>query len=128
MPNENNSELQGQIWRGRSGVLLDGRDFGAKPTPAPAPSFETHVREIMTELGDLLVSKHQRYGSKNISQAPGGAENGLRVRIWDKIARLNNLLENPDVDPGDESFTDTLMDLANYAAIFILVRNKKWPE
>ena len=91
-------------------------------------TFEEDVHVVFTELEALLLSKHQRYGSKNISHAPGGAENGLRVRIWDKIARLNNLLENPSVDPGDESLTDTLMDLANYSAIFILVKRGLWPE
>jgi hypothetical protein len=81
----------------------------------------------MDSAGNLLLSKHEKYGPKNISGAPGGPENGLRVRMWDKMARLNNLIENPDVDPGDESLNDTLIDLLNYCAIFIMVRDGKWP-
>ncbi len=91
-------------------------------------SFEVEVHKVFVELENLLLSKHQRYGPKNISGAPGGPENGLKVRMWDKLARLNNLLEHPNVDPLDESFTDTLKDLANYAVIFMLVRDGKWPE
>lgn len=95
---------------------------------ASAFTFEQDVHQVFVELEELLLSKHVTYGSKNISGAPGGAENGLRVRMWDKLARLNNLLEHPSVDPGDESFTDTLKDLANYAVIFMLVRNRRWPK
>lgn len=89
--------------------------------------FAFHVWEIMDEAGNLLLKKHEAYGPKNIAQAPGGAENGLRVRMWDKMARLNHILENPGVDVNDESLEDTLKDLLNYCAIFIMVRNNKWP-
>lgn len=90
--------------------------------------FESRVWDILDDAGSLLLRKHQRYGPRNISDAPGGPENGLRVRMWDKMARLNHLLDNPDVDPDDESLTDTLMDLLNYCAIFIMVRNNQWPS
>lgn len=90
-------------------------------------TFEAQVWDILDSAGDLLLKKHQRYGPRNISDAPGGPENGLRVRMWDKMARLNHLLDNPEVDPDDESLTDTLLDLLNYCAIFIMVRNNQWP-
>ena len=91
-------------------------------------TFEQDVHAVFLELEALLLSKHLRYGPKNISQAPGGPQNGLKVRMWDKLARLNNLLENPTVDPGDESLTDTLKDMANYSVIFMLVQRGLWPE
>jgi hypothetical protein len=31
------------------------------------------------------------------------------------------------VDVNDESIEDTLLDLLNYSAIFLLVRKGKWP-
>ena len=37
------------------------------------------------------------------------------TRITDKYNRLVNLATHPDVDSGDESIKDTLIDLANYA-------------
>lgn len=76
---------------------------------------------------DLLLSKHEDYGSKNISQAPGGALNGLRVRIHDKTARINNLIDNGS-DPQHESLRDSFLDLANYALIALLVIDGIWPE
>jgi hypothetical protein len=90
--------------------------------------FVTDVWEVLDGAGNLLIKKHEAYGPKNISQAPGGPENGLRVRMWDKMARLNHILENPNVDVNDESLDDTLKDLLNYCAIFIMVRKNQWPR
>jgi len=105
--------------------LQDGGDHSSSTTN---PQFITDMWQVLDSAGNLLLSKHEKYGPKNISGAPGGPENGLRVRMWDKMARLNNLIENPDVDPGDESLNDTLIDLLNYCAIFIMVRDGKWPS
>ena len=72
-------------------------------------------------------SKHKDYGPTNISRAPGGALNGLRVRIHDKIARINNLLDSGK-NPAHESLEDSFKDLANYAIIALMVTRGKWPE
>jgi len=90
--------------------------------------FVASVWEVLDSAGNLLLKKHEAYGPTNISQAPGGPENGLRVRMWDKMARLNHILENPGVDVNDESLEDTLKDLLNYCAIFIMVRKNQWPN
>ena len=85
------------------------------------------VIDTAIENVDLLLSKHQDYGAKNISQAPGGALNGLRVRIHDKTARINNLIDN-GADPQHESLRDSFADLANYALIALLVIDGIWPN
>lgn len=85
------------------------------------------LNRVVAELVALLLKKHAVYGPTNISKAPGSPENGLRVRMWDKIARLNHILDNPDVDTNDESLEDTVKDLANYCIIFLLVRSGRWP-
>jgi hypothetical protein len=90
--------------------------------------LELEVWAVSDELNTLLLSKHKDYGPKNISQAPGGAINGLRVRMWDKMARINNLLDSNRHDaPAHESLEDSFRDLANYAIISILVLKGKWP-
>ena len=81
--------------------------------------------DIMQELYAILVAKHKDYGPMNISGAPGGAMNGLRVRMYDKLARLNNLIDTGDT-PNYESIEDTLIDLANYAIIGLLVQRGQW--
>ena len=91
--------------------------------------FEDEVRIVYDELMSLLLKKHNDYGPKNISDAPGGAINGLRVRIHDKIARINNLLgEKSDKKPYYEPIEDSFKDLANYAIIALLVLRGKWDK
>ena len=80
---------------------------------------------ILNELATILYKKHQDYGPMNIAAAPGGAMNGLRVRMYDKLARLNNLVDTGDT-PNYESIEDTLIDLANYAIIGLLVQRGQW--
>ena len=87
--------------------------------------FASHVQNVAEELVDLLISKHHDYGPKNIAQSPGGPLNGLRVRLWDKLARLNNLVDT-NADPEHESLEDTFKDMANYAIIGLLVLRGKW--
>ena len=76
---------------------------------------------------DILIKKHEDYGPRNISQSPGGPLNGLRVRMHDKMARINHLIDN-DKDPENEALIDSFLDLANYAIIAQLVITNKWPE
>ena len=87
--------------------------------------FVLDVENTMNELYDLLISKHEDYGPKNISDSPGGPLNGLRVRMHDKLARINNLID-ADKDPEHESLEDSFKDMANYAIIGMLVLRGQW--
>ena len=94
----------------------------------PEPEqFQIDVWETTDELGDLLVKKHHDYGPKNISQSPGGPINGLRVRMWDKMARINNLIDN-NKESLNEPLEDSFKDLANYAIIGLMVLRGEWPN
>lgn len=84
-----------------------------------------HAADITDELLDILYKKHQDYGPLNIAHAPGGALNGLRVRMHDKLARLNHLVDSGDT-PNYETIEDTLVDLANYAIIGLMVQRGQW--
>jgi len=76
-------------------------------------------------LVELLIKKQKDYGPKNISLAPGGPLNGLRVRMFDKLARINNLVET-GATPENESLRDSFLDIANYAIIAMMVLDKQW--
>jgi hypothetical protein len=89
--------------------------------------FVADVWRILDSAGNLLIKKHLDYGAKNIAHSPGGPLNGLRVRLWDKIARINNLLDSK-VEPSNESLRDSFIDLLNYSAIAIMVLDDKWPK
>ena len=83
--------------------------------------------DILMELKIVMVQKHQDYGPYNIAHAPGGATNGLLVRMHDKMERLKNLYYNRrDNTPNYESIEDSYKDLANYAIIGLLVQRGQW--
>lgn len=89
--------------------------------------FEKAVGAAFAEASALLLSKHRDYGPQNIAAAPGGPINGLRVRLYDKLARLNHLYEQ-GADPSHEALRDTALDVANYGLILLLVLDGKWPR
>jgi hypothetical protein len=110
---------------GDSGNFIDG--FVNHSAVARELHLEVNLANITKELSELLISKHKDYGPKNISQAPGGAINGLRVRMHDKLARINNLIDS-GASPEHESLEDSFKDMANYAIIGLLVLRGKWDE
>ena len=90
-------------------------------------NFEIEAHEIFGELLDIIVSKQNDYGPNNIQRAPGGALNGLQVRLYDKLSRLANLLET-GVKPENESLRDTFIDIANYGVIGVMVLDGTFPK
>jgi hypothetical protein len=96
-------------------------------TDAINNEFITDVWRILDTAGNLLIKKHHDYGPKNISLSPGGPLNGLRVRMWDKVARINNLIDS-NINPSNESLRDSFIDLLNYSAIAMMVLDGTWPE
>ena len=95
----------------------------------PLNDFEQKVMDTFSDALQVLLSKHKDYGPLNIANAPGGALNGLRVRIHDKTARINHLIDNAKYkNPEHESLRDSFLDLMNYAAIALLVLDNKWPS
>ena len=90
--------------------------------------FEDSVWAVYEEARRILLSKHADYGPLNIANAPGGALNGLRVRMHDKTARINHLIDNAKYkNPEHESLRDSFLDLMNYSAIALLVIDGNWP-
>ena len=89
--------------------------------------FVTDVWEVLDGAGNLLIKKHKDYGPTNISLSPGGPLNGLRVRMHDKTARINHLIDT-GATPENESLRDSFIDLLNYSAIALMVLDGKWPR
>ena len=103
--------------------IREGESYSNNNNP---PAFVQNVEETFNELKILLLQKHFDYGPKNISESPGGPINGLRVRMWDKLARINNLVDKGIYNPQYESLEDSFKDLANYAIIGLLVLRQQW--
>jgi hypothetical protein len=118
-----------------------GTDFAAYGLPDPfrgyakrsdnnTSSTNTFIADVWATLdgaGNLLIKKHKDYGPTNISLSPGGPLNGLRVRMHDKTARINHLIDS-GATPENESLRDSFIDLLNYSAIALMVLDGKWPR
>ena len=89
--------------------------------------FEEAIQQKFQHAKSVLLQKHKDYGPKNIAQSPGGPLNGLRVRMWDKFARINHLIDS-GATPENESLKDSFLDMANYAIIAMLVLDGEWPD
>lgn len=106
------------------GLYFDDDDSDTSPKEL---EFINSIWKIQDELEELMLSKHNDYGPKNISDSPGGPLNGLTVRLYDKVARLSNL-NSTGATPKHESIRDTFLDIANYAIIGLLVLDGKWEK
>ena len=83
-------------------------------------SYEEACRKVALEIAEVVIAKLHDYGHDNILAF---REQGLIVRLWDKLARLKNLIwVNPD-NPKNESIEDTFTDIAGYAIIGLMLRN-----
>ena len=69
-------------------------------------------------LVETLAGKQRDYGPRNVLKF---GEDGLRVRIWDKIARLNNIKARGH-SPVNETLLDTKMDIVGYTVILVMLR------
>jgi hypothetical protein len=90
--------------------------------------FGDNARVIYQDLEDVLILKQLDYGPGNINNAPGGPLNGLLVRMNDKMERLKHLNYHAEGEPQNESIDDSLLDIANYAVIGMMVRAGTWPK
>jgi hypothetical protein len=95
--------------------------------PEQTAAFEDIIQNML----DTYKMKMEDYSPWNMK---GTGELGAITRLWDKTARLMNLM-GFDIgtgkfsalkDPKNESIDDTLLDLANYAIITMILRKGKW--
>lgn len=84
--------------------------------------LEFHLLVRIAEVFELFCSKQADYGVGNIS---GAGLPGLATRLSDKIARFRNIALGHD--PLNESLRDTLLDIADYGLIALLVHDGRWP-
>ena len=86
-------------------------------------TFNEACELVVLDLADLISAKQYDYGKDNIL---GFGEQGLVVRLWDKINRLKNLIWN-NQRPKNASVEDNLNDIAGYAIIGLMLR-RGWFE
>ena len=82
-----------------------------------------HHADICEELNEIYARKNHDYGD---SFGKGYAEYGMVmavIRLEDKLNRLKSLIK-AEALVKDESINDTLMDLANYAIMTVIERER----
>tara|TARA_Y100001938_G_scaffold147521_1_gene228888 strand:+ start:1009 stop:1347 length:339 start_codon:yes stop_codon:yes gene_type:complete len=110
--------------------MADPRDEIRVRYPKTLKEFETIQKEMLY----LFCEKQLDYGPTNIGLGNSKVEKdsdiqlsliGLGTRLNDKISRFLNLTMN-NKKPKNESIDDTLIDIANYAVMALIVRSKLW--
>lgn len=80
------------------------------------------VRDFYQKGAALAELKNEDYASTQDAllnfKASGWPEIGFYTRMMDKMQRLRSFIDAGSLKVQDESVEDTLMDLANYSALF----------
>ena len=92
------------------------------------PKTLEKFKEIQKEQLELFCKKQLDYGPSNIGLGKSKPEkpNEVRLSAMGVGIRMQDNLSMNDKEPNNESLDDTLIDIANYAVMALIVRNKKW--
>ena len=71
-------------------------------------------KEICEKLNEIYKQKNRAYGNSFVETYEDLGIISAVTRISDKFNRLKTLAKNKDIPHGDESISDTLLDMANY--------------
>lgn len=88
-------------------------------------NFHQEVYQVLSEITEMLIAKNQKYGNSAIE--PLGIfseltpEEGLKVRIDDKLKRI----KNGSLDKDDE---DVINDLIGYLVLLKILHKKEQPN
>ena len=82
--------------------------------------YEIHAK-ICEELTQIYYNKNQDYGD-SFAIVRAKVPDAIRVRLWDKMLRLDNLLSGTDALVQSETIEDTLKDMANYCLMELIER------
>ena len=85
--------------------------------------YQKKFNDILEEMKKISFPKHSDYGDDTVFRY------GMKMRfadIWRKFARLESLIWNENVSKNkEETIRDTLLDLAVYSIIALIVYDKE---
>lgn len=119
------------------GYTTDGVDFVRSPGDTSVTEveqdfyddapFDTACSDTVTDLYNLLCQKQHDYGSSNILDSIVDPQTALLVRLGDKFARLKNLHQK-NREAKNETVRDTVVDIAGYAVLLLMVMDGTFPR
>ena len=80
------------------------------------------IKAIESECFEIMYKKNRDYGD-NISRH---GEEGVIIRLYDKMCRLDQVFHAGNAEVVDESLEDTILDMRNYLTILLLLRRNEW--
>ena len=75
-------------------------------------------------MADIYEQKNKKYGNSFSKTYQEYGKPVLCIRLEDKLSRIKQLLLNGQEGTADESVTDTLIDMANYAIMAVMELEK----
>ena len=84
--------------------------------------------KVLCEMEQLYGAKNNDYGNSFTKSFEKYGLISPLIRLEDKLNRLESLVLNGSQEVENESIRDTLVDLANYAAMTIVELDKKSEE
>ena len=75
-------------------------------------------------MADIYEQKNKKYGNSFSKTYQEYGKSVLCIRLEDKLSRIKQLLLNGQEGTADESVTDTLIDMANYAIMAVMELEK----
>lgn len=82
--------------------------------------FDIKPIELIMKLEEIYKNKNKDYNNSAERQLDLDGIPSFKMRIQDKISRLNSFNNNRDMCITEEKVTDTLADLFNYCMIFLI--------
>ena len=86
--------------------------------------IEQH-KAVCEQLNSIYEQKNMAYGNSFSDTFNDLGIISAVTRISDKFNRLKTLAKNAEIPQGDESISDTLLDMANYCIMTYMELNKQ---
>lgn len=79
------------------------------------------IQEATDDLAQLLIRKNIDYGNSFQKSYEEYGDIMLAIRLEDKLNRLKTLIKNKEQQVNDESLEDTVLDIAGYAILRLVM-------
>ena len=87
--------------------------------------FDKNVTYVLNKLYDTYKNKNYDYKNSAEKLLDEYGVQSLRVRLTDKVLRINAFKDNETYKVKTESIIDTVMDLINYSLIYLIWYKKQ---
>lgn len=88
------------------------------------PHMHYKIANVCEETKTILIKKNTDYGNSFETTLNKYGDVALLLRLEDKMNRLQALFKNKEQLVNDESFDDTVQDLAGYCLLYLAIKNK----